>query len=287
MSDEIRDATVIEAEPARPMAPVTSSSRGDRARASAYRRRFGLVYFLLAVVAGGAVAAFAVIVTRPSAAPTAPWSAWQPTGSDSAKAKQIAARIPKAYHLGNGAQLTAALVGPPQVAAGSGQGNIPVRAIAIRPDTSTGKQEASDIKIIDANGSLMYILCGLGQNCSIKGGKASEARHVLLQRQALELALYTFKYVHDVKAITIFLPPRPDGATSGTSIFLSKSDVRRELSMPLARTIGPVAPAIGKISPAELATLDRITRPRLYTYEYQQAQDGSAVLVLNPITAGA
>ena len=38
---------------------------------------------------------------------------------------------------------------------------------------------------------------------------------------------------------------------------------------------------------AEQATVDRITEPRLYTYEYQQAQDGSAVLVLDPVILGA
>lgn len=288
MTDETRDATVIEAEPARPVAGRPHTSRRDRARLAAYRGRFGLLYLALAVVAGAGVGAFVVLLSRPDAAPAARWSAWVPTGSDSAKAKQIAARISKRYHLDNGQQLAAALVGPPQVAAGGGVGgDIPVRAIAIRPDTSTGKQEEGDISIIDAKGTLMIILCGLGQNCSIKSGKPSEARHALLQRQALELALYTFKYVHDVKAITVFLPPRPNGQATGTSVFLQKSDVRKELSRPLSRTIGPVPPAIGKMRRAELATLNRITRPRLYTYEYQQAQDGSAVLVLNPIASGA
>ncbi len=288
MSEEARDAAVIEAEHARPLAGSPGSSRRDRARHAAYRGRFGLLYLVLAVVTGAAVGAFVVLLTRPDAAPAAKWSTWVPTGSDSAKAKQIAARISKGYHLDNGQQLAAALVGPPQVAAGgTGGGDIPVRAIAIRPDTSTGKQEESDISIIDTQGSLMIILCGLGQNCSIKGGKPSEARHALLQRQALELALYTFKYVHDVKAITVFLPPRPNGQATGTSVFLRKSDVSKELSRPLSRTIGPVPPKIGKMPHAELSVLNRVTRPRLYTYEYQQAQDGSAVLVLDPIASGA
>ena len=40
------------------------------------------------------------------------------------------------------------------------------------------------------------------------------------------------------------------------------------------------------MSKRELATVDRITEPRLYSYEYQQAQDGSAVLVYAPVVLG-
>jgi hypothetical protein len=247
------------------------------------------VYFALALVAGIAVGGFLVLLARPDPAPPAPWSPnFVPEGSEAAKAKQIAARVSERYKLGNGQQLAAALVGPPAVSAGtSSGGDIPVRAIAIRPDTSTGQQEEDDIQIIDAGGSLMFILCGLGQNCSIKGGTPSEERHALLRREALELALYTFKYVDDVNAVTVFLPPRPDGAAAGTSIFLQKKDLSAQLERPLASTLAAEAPGIGKMTKTELARVDQITQPRLFTYEYQQAQDGSAVLVLDPVVLGA
>lgn len=288
MTDSSPDA-VIEAQPAQPVGSSEPFSRADRARRSSYRSRFGVVYFLLALVAGVAVGGFFVLLSKPDPAPPAPWSPnFVPEGSEAAKAKQIAARISERYKLANGQQLAAAIVGPPAVSAGtSSGGDIPIRAIAIRPDTSTGQHEENDIQIIDAQGSLMFILCGLGQNCSIKGGTPSEARHALLRREALELALYTFKYVKDVKAVTVFLPPRPDGAAAGTSVFLEKKDLEAQLQRPLARTLGPITPAIGKMSKTELARVDQITEPRLYTYEYQQAQDGSAVLVLDPVVLGA
>lgn len=275
----------VDAEPARPVSQTAGPSRADRARKDAYRARFGLVYLALAVVAGVAVGALVVLLTRPDAAPAARWSAWAPEGSDSAKAKQIADHVSKSYRLPDGQQLTTALVGPPQVSAGA-SGNVPVRAIAVRPDTSTGKKEESDIAVFDARDSLMFILCGLGNNCSIAGGKASQARHALLRREALELALYTFKYVHGVDSVSVFLPPRPDGAAAATSVFLRKSDVRAELSKPLAKTIGPRTPTVGKMTKLELATVNRLTSPRLYSYQYQQAQDGSAVLVYDPIILG-
>jgi len=285
MSDVVEPTVVVDAEPARPVAGP-DGTRSDRARRSAYRARFALVYVLLAILAGGAVGAFAVLASRPEAAEPAKWSTWAPTGSEQAKARQIADRVSKRYRLASGQQLALALVGPAQVSAGGTDGgNIPVRAIAVRPDTSKGTAEESDIDIFDARSSLTFVLCGLGANCSIKTGKPSEARHALLRRESLELALYTFKYVKDVDAVTVFLPPHPDGTTAPTSVFLRKRDVKRELGRPLARTLAPSAPRLGKMSSRELAAVNRVTRPHLYQYEYQQAQDGSAVLVLAPVVA--
>ena len=130
---------------------------------------------------------------------------------------------------------------------------------------------------------MQFVLCGLGQNCSISQGEASAARHSLLRRQALELSLYTFKYVDDIDSVTVFLPPPPGGESPGSAVFLRRGDVKQELSRPLSRTMAPGAPSIGSIPARELQTLNRITSARLYRYEYTQAQDLSAVLVLDPI----
>ena len=177
-----------------------------------------------------------------------------------------------------------ALAGPPTVTAGGESTNpIPVRAIAVRPDTSTGKAEEDDIKIFDATKSMQYVLCGLGEGCAISQGEASSARHSLLRRQALELSLYTFKYVDGIDSVTVFLPPPPGGETPGSAVFLRRSDVGDELSRPLNKTMAPGTPSIGQIPASELQTLNRITSPHLYRYEYTQAQDLSAVLVLDPI----
>jgi hypothetical protein len=275
----------IEAEPAQPIGQSDRVSRTDRARSAAYRSRFAIVYVTLGLVAGVGAAAFVVLMAREDPPPPAKWSAWQPTGSDTAQVRQIADRVAKGYHLNGGQQLVAALASPPKVSSASG--DVPVSAIAIRPDTSTGKKEESEIDILPTTHSLQYILCGLGTNCSIKIGTASEARHALLRREALELALYTFKYVHGIDSVSIFLPPRPDGKTTPTSVFLKKSDVRPELSKPLDDSIGSPTPTIGSMPKRELALVNRITEPRLYSYEYQQAQDGGAVLVYAPIVLGA
>jgi hypothetical protein len=267
--------------------PATTSarpeSRADRARRLAYRGRFTVLYVLLAIVAGAAVGTLVVLVERGSPAPPAAWSEWQPTGSAERRAGQIGAHVAAPYRLPSGRQLTTVTyVGPPTVTGPDGT-TFQVRAVAIRPNTSGGRAEADDIETVNASGTLMYNLCGLGTSCSIPEGKASTARGALLRREALELALYTFKYIDGVDSVLVMLPPRPDGQAA-TAVFLERSDARAQLSKPLAETFAaPLTPGIGEMSAEELAVVDGITRARLYSYSYLQAQDGSPIMVLAPV----
>jgi hypothetical protein len=268
--------------------PVGASEDGppreERARLSGYRRRFAMIYLALALIAGVGLGALIVLVSRPESGPPPVWSAWEPNGSETARVRQIADHVAKAYRTPEGDQLVVALAGPPTVTAGGETTNpIPIRAIAVRPDTSRGQAEEDDIEIHDAANSMQFVLCGLGDACAIDGGEASQARHSLLRREALELALYTFKYLDGIDSVTVFLPPPPGGESPATAVFLRRGDVKQELSRPLRRTMSPGAPPLGEIPAGELQTLNRITLPRLYQFEYTQAQDLSAVLVLDPV----
>jgi hypothetical protein len=113
---------------------VLAPNRQGRARRSSYRLRFGLIYIFLAVVVGAGVGAFIVLANEGDKPADPAWSAWQPKGSTTAKVRQIADRIPKAYRTENGAQLTVSLAGPLSVP--TPQGEVPVRAVFVRPDTS-------------------------------------------------------------------------------------------------------------------------------------------------------
>jgi hypothetical protein len=274
-------------------APLATRVENDgaetaRPRHGAYRRRFALVYLFLAVTVGAALGAFIVLMARPDAGPAQVWSAWEPDGSDTARVRQIADHVATAYRTPEGQQLVVAVGGPPTIAAGGGADGtspVPIRAIAIRPDTSRGQAEEDDIEIHDAGSSVQFVLCGLGESCTIEGGTPSQARHSLLRREALELALYTFKYVDDVDAVTVMLPPPPGGESAPTAVYLRRGDVKAELGKPLRQTLSAGAPPLGKIPATELQTLNRITLPRLYNFQYTQAQDLSAVLVLDPVVS--
>ena len=125
------------------------------------------------------------------------WSAWQPsTDDDAAAAKQIAEHVGPKYRLGDGDQLVAVQAGALEIA------DLPL-SVALRTAADGG-----DIELIEGNG-VMYTLNGLGPHGSIPGGKPSEERHLLLRREALELALYTFRYADDVDMVVTLLPPPP------------------------------------------------------------------------------
>ena len=109
--------------------------------------------------------------------------------------RQIADRIPKAYKQPNGEQLTVSQAS--QLAVPTESGDVPIASIFVRPDTSLGQAEESDIDAYSGADTVSYGLCGLGSgtHCAIGEGKPSSERFTLLSRQALELSLYTFKYV--------------------------------------------------------------------------------------------
>ena len=281
MSEHVEDVPVVDAEPARPLV-----ERKTPVHKGAYRRRFMILFGVLALVAGAGVGALIVLVAQPEAGPDPVWSAWEPSGSETARVRQIADHVSTRYRFPEGDQMVVAIAGPPTVTAGGDPANpIPVRAIAVRPDTSRGKAEEDDIEIVDASKSMQYQLCGLGEGCSIAQGEPSTARHMLLRREALELALYTFKYVDGIESVTIFLPPPPGPDGQSSAVFLKRGDVKGQLSKPLSKTLAPGAPSIGQIPPKELQTLNGVTGSRLYNFQYTQAQDLSAVLVLDPIAA--
>jgi hypothetical protein len=263
-----------------------AESRADRARRLAYRSRFAVFYVVLAVVAGAGVGALLVLVGRGSPAPAPAWSAWEPAGSAERRAAQIGDHVGDQYRLPSGKALVAVTyAGAPQVTGPDGS-SFQVRAIAVRPDTTAGRAEADDINTVNAAGTIMYTLCGLGTSCSIAEGKASVARGQLLRREALELALYSFHYIDGTDSALVLLPPRADGKAA-TAVFLERGDVRSELGHPLDETLtAPLAPGVGEIQADEQRVIERTTRSRLYEYSYLQAQDGSPVMVLTPAVSG-
>lgn len=276
-----QDVTVVD-QPA--AAPAPLESRGERARRVAYRRRFAIVYVFLAAVVGAGVGAFVVLSTRPAPPEAEAWSAWQPTGSRTAMLRQIADRIPKAYKE-NGKQLNVSIASPLVVS--TGEGDLKVEAVFVQPDTSRGLAEEEDIDAYEGSEVVSFGLCGIGENdqCAL-AGKPSAARFTLLRRQALELSLYTFKYVEDVDSVVVFMPPTPSGDSNGT-VFLTRDDVAEELRRPLRELLPARAPRLGGLSELEQGHILRLTAPRTYAFQFKAAPDGRPILVLTPPAAAA
>jgi hypothetical protein len=280
-----RSASEAQATPAGSTVPARPESRADRARRLVYRGRFAVLYLLLALVAGAAVGALVVLLAQGGPAPAPPWSEWQPEGSGERRAAQIGDRVSDPYRLPSGKALaTVTYSGPPTVTGPDGS-TFQVQALAVQANARGGRAEVDDIDTVRAASTVMYTLCGLGAACSIPEGPPSVARGQLLRREALELALYSLTYIDGIDSVLVLLPPRPDGQAA-TAVFLERGDVRAELAKPLRETLpAELVPGIGEMSADELRTVERLTRARLYSYTYLQAQDGSPVMVLAPAVA--
>jgi hypothetical protein len=68
-------------------------------------------------------------------------------------------------------------------------------------------------------------------------------------------------------------------------VYLEKADVEDNLKTPLLQTLNPKVPLPSKISRREQQTIDAVTEARVYKFSLSQAQQGDAILVLDPLTA--
>jgi hypothetical protein len=243
-----------------------------------YGKRFALAYVLLAVILGAAVGLAVVLAGEDTGSTGASaWSEWEPSSEGTTpRLKEITDHVATKYRLDSGRQLVAVDAGPLSVQAQDQA--VSVTDIAIRSGTADGDV----IDVEGADGAWMFNMCGLGERCSINEGQASTERHLLLRRQALELALYSFHYVDDVKSVVTFLPPAPDAET-GTVLYLKRSDLKAQLDTPLGTSLLPLERLTpSDVPPTETELIDTLTKPRLYTFDFQQSPTGGAVMILDP-----
>ncbi len=257
-----------------PAAPERTSSRKAGRRRRPLAGRFLVAYLALGALAFAGVAAGIFLFTEVDRSPDSRWASWQPAGQESRYAEQIAAHVARRYRLPSGDQLVAVVEGPPEVS------GVTVTAVAIQAPNA---QASNDLEVIDAGGTHMYVLCGVGDSCSIKEGTSSPERHRLLRRQAIELALYTFKYVDDIESVVVLLPPPASALDQSTALFLEKASFEAELSRPLAETISrPEAPALVEVPELETVKIDRLSLPFMFEYQFQGLQNQTAALILSP-----
>jgi hypothetical protein len=239
-------------------------------RETQHTPRFQFLLGALLAVGGVALAAAIAIALRPAPVvidPAAGWSPWRPTGSSSIS--QIAKRIGREYRLPSGRQLVLVTGGPMSFL------GLPAQVALQQPPERGG-----DISLLSGAG-VIYRLCGLGSNCSISEGKPSVERTFLLRREALELALYTFRYIDGVNQVVVFLPPAP--GKRGLTVLLRKDQLVSQLVRPLRATLAGRTPSVtGVESSPDATVVDKLTHG-LYTPQLAQSNaDAALFLVLKP-----
>jgi hypothetical protein len=260
---------------------------------SPFRSRFGFVFGALAGIAVCAVAlAVTLAATGKEDGPelAANWSEWQPSTSRMLDgAADIAAHVGLEYKLDNGDQLT-------QVRASGLEFQGMDLGVAVQPLNEV-------MQFLDGDG-VMYAINGFGPDGAVVGSKPTTERGQLLRRQALELALYTFRYLDDVTMVAILLPPpakdttksgdaaTQEDTTDSTSsdiraVFYRPGDLLSELQVPLSTTLAPQTPLPKTLTKEEGAKIDSLTLRNLFLASIRSVSaDQNYLLLREPKTIG-
>jgi hypothetical protein len=279
----------------RPEVEKPAASRSERAHASAYYTRFSVAYMILIMLAVAGVGALVLILLRPDAARSPRWSKFVPTGSSLAMERQIATQVSSEYEASALSRLFTVFPGPLQaprvIQADSGPQTVevPITLIAVQPDVSTGQHEEGDFTFYHPESTVAYDMCGFGdtqQNCGVPSLQGASPEQ-LFHRAALELALYTLKYVPGTNAVITYLPPPANPQAAARAVFITRSDVKSNLHRPLARTLKPRHVSLSAVLVPDSGHVDALTRSRTFTTDYQTLPgDGTAALELTPAITG-
>jgi hypothetical protein len=240
------------------------------------------IALLVAVLAGGKDDTTIVLKAGPA------WSPWRPTATSGTEAaNQIASHVGAQYKLPNGHQLVGVIGGPLEVQ------QVPV-TIAIQKPAAQG----GAVSFLDDGAGVMFRMNGIGTSDSRIPGRPSTNRHMLLRREALELALYSFRYLGVSEAVVLFPPSvrQIRSATSGklvqqkadpTALLFRRgqTDVQTALTRPLASTLSTKTPTVSGVTRSpDARAVESITNPKTYTYKLQEANtDLRLFLVLAPL----
>jgi len=282
-------------------------ARHRREQAPPFAARFRFAFGLLAGLGLGAVAVAAVIAAGGRhLAHHLRWSQWAPNEGGLAGARQIADYVAPFYRLSPVYQLAVVTVvnleSPAALEAAAASGSASPGTglvVAVRQSPSS-----SALSLLGGN-TIAYDLCGVGgPDCAIGIGTPSTSRLLLLRREALELALYTFKYIAGTDNVLAILPPghvvvagastlspHPPRSRASRSvpidiaILFDRQELAPLLSRPLADTLPePVPPTVAEMPYApEAGLVDQITARGLFSEQLQTAQDGTRLIVLNPL----
>lgn len=219
-----------------------------------------LVYIGLVAIAAGAGILFAFSLHKPApskasqALQAAMKSEWEPTASsEAARLRQIAAYVGGRYQFANGKQFAELTVETPKV---DGQ---PATSVAVE-HIAAGSEDKSAI-----SDAAIYNLCGSNADCTVPGSQNATARAQLMQREALELALRTFRAQTNIHIVVVEMPVIED-QVGRLDVYFVRDDLSRANSEPISATL-PLRkpPLVGKADPVEAKTISSLVVNAAFT----------------------
>lgn len=251
-----------------------------------------------AVLVGIAVAAVAIAIVvasrgsnRADVVTGAHWSSWTPDNSGNTGVSEIAQYISPYYRVSGSQQLD--VISPMRLAQSTAAGTTTGSGLTLAVNESSGGKQSLGL----LNGeTIAYEVCGLGSKSCELAGTASINRMLLLRREALELALYTFEYISGSQNVVVVLPPGHTVTTGGThekgvtvALIFLRRNLQPWLNVPLARTLQAYPPALSELNvwskTQEAAFVDQVTAHSLFSSQIEALQEGGSALVLTPLPA--
>jgi hypothetical protein len=257
--------SMSEAEERRELETIVPPLTRPRTHNVVYGGRFTLAYLLLVLVFGGVASLFTYLVVREDS--PQPWSSFKPEGEGLARGAQIANHVAPNYRA-EGQQIALVEAQPPIVQ------NRVVDAIAIARDRI--RPVGGGYRSFEpATRTLFYVFCSPAQqDCALPN--ATPEHITLLQRESLELALYTFKYMNDIDAVVALLP-----ATGGQNpaVYLRRRALTKQLEQPLHMTLPGRAPfTVNTLT--DKSAVEQHTLHRTFPAYFQPAANGGVMLRL-------
>jgi hypothetical protein len=227
--------------------------------------RFTIAYLILVLVFGGVASLFTYLIVLGDATPS--WSTFQPEGEGLARGAKIANHVAPNYRA-EGEQLALVEAQPPIVQ------NRVVDAIAIARERI--RPVGGGYRSFEpATRTLFYVFCSpQQQDCTLPN--VSEEQVTLLQRESLELALYTFKYMDDIDAVVALLPPT---GGQNAAVYLRRRALQKQLEQPLHMTLPGRAPfTVSTLT--DKSAVEELTLHRTFPAYFQPAANGGVMLRL-------
>lgn len=268
--------------------PVVVERASERTRM--HPQKFALAYVALALLAAGAAGGlvWAIGLDRKD---DRPWSAWKPSKERESRLWEIADHVGAKYVDVGGRPIVQLLAAPPYVQIPTDQGlqRIVVDGVLVKGRASDDSDARAGV--FREGTAFTYVLCSQGGNCDLTQQQNADPNlGLVLEREVLELALYTFKYAPDVEQLLFFMPPFRvrDQANKLQRIqlvaYLERDELDTALASPLDQTLtGSSGPTLNR---NDTEAIGRYVLPRLFTFDVEQAPQGLTILTLERYEAG-
>lgn len=285
--------------------PEFTASRHAKASATGKLPRFPTPHadkfrIAMAALCGIAVAAIVIAVVaitghtsqnKVNAANT--WSEWSPSTTGSTGLEEIAEYVAPFYRFTAAQQLD--VVTPLSLTSVTDAGTTTGKGLTIAVN-SGGSATASSLSLLTGS-TAAYSICGIGaKDCDLVG-TATPGRLLLLRREALELALYTFKYLSSVSNVLVVLPPGHTTSTVGAgvtaakpvtvSVLFQRAALKPLLVTPIDATLAEDPPAVSQLTAwsksDEAGLVDEVTERELFSEELEAQQEGGSLIVLTQL----